>query len=139
MESPMISLVSIDVHEAESLVLEVLRSGQLAQGPMVERLEKVIGQWAGVEHAVAVSSGTAAILLSLQAWELKPGDEVITSPFTFSATLNAIITSGATASFVDIHPMISIWTRNCWKRASTTGPRCSCPWISTGRQRTWQA
>ncbi|MFE2707178.1 DegT/DnrJ/EryC1/StrS family aminotransferase [Streptomyces mirabilis] len=100
----MISLVSVDVHEAESLVLEVLRSGQLAQGPMVERLEKAIGQWAGVEHAVAVSSGTAAILLSLQAWELKPGDEVITSPFTFSATLNAIITSGATASFVDIHP-----------------------------------
>jgi perosamine synthetase len=104
MESPMISLVSVDVHEAEPLVLEVLRSGQLAQGPMVERLEKAIGQWASVEHAVAVNSGTAAIMLSLQALELKPGDEVITSPFTFSATLNAIITSGATASFVDIHP-----------------------------------
>ena len=99
----MIPLVSVDVQDAEPLVLEVLRSGQLTQGPMVERLEQAVAELAGVEHAVAVNSGTAALSVSLEALQLKPGDEVITSPFTFVATLNAILASGATAVFADIH------------------------------------
>ncbi|MFI9626396.1 DegT/DnrJ/EryC1/StrS family aminotransferase [Streptomyces sp. NPDC052042] len=84
--------------------MEVLRSGHLTQGPMVERLEEVMAQIVGTEHAIAVNSGTAALSLSLEALDLRPGDEVITSPFTFAATLNAIIASGATARFADIRP-----------------------------------
>lgn len=95
-------MVSVDVRDAEALVLEVLRSGHITQGPMVKRLEKAFAATVGVEHAVAVSSGTAALALSLEALGLEPGDEVITSPFTFVATLNAILASGATARFVDI-------------------------------------
>jgi perosamine synthetase len=69
---------------------------------MVEELEQAVAEVAGVGHAVAVSSGTAALSVSLGSLDLAPGDEVITSPFTFVATLNAILASGATAKFVDI-------------------------------------
>jgi dTDP-4-amino-4,6-dideoxygalactose transaminase len=88
--------------EEEQLVLEVLRSGRLAQGPMVERLEAAFTALVGTRHAVAVSSGTTALVASLEALGLGPGDEVITSAFTFVATLNAILESGATARLVDI-------------------------------------
>lgn len=82
--------------------MEVLRSGQLAQGPKVERLEELFRSVVESSHAVAVSSGTAALFTALDVLELGPGDEVITSPFTFGATLNAIIATGATARFADI-------------------------------------
>ena len=88
--------------EEEELVLEVLRSGQLAQGPMVERLEAAVAAVAGTDHAIAVTSGTTALVVALQALDLEPGDEVITSPFTFIATLNAILEAGAVARFADI-------------------------------------
>ncbi|MGH3951339.1 MAG: DegT/DnrJ/EryC1/StrS family aminotransferase [Pseudonocardiaceae bacterium] len=100
----MIPITVVDVRDAEPLVLEVLRSGSIAQGPMVERLEQGFARIAGTEHAVAVSSGTTALVASLQALGLRPGDEVITSPFTFVATLNAILQAGATVRFADIHP-----------------------------------
>jgi dTDP-4-amino-4,6-dideoxygalactose transaminase len=90
--------------EEERLVLEVLRSGRLAQGPMVERLESRFAALCGVRHAVAVSSGTTALVAALQALQLEPGDEVVTSPFTFVATLNAILEAGAVARFADIDP-----------------------------------
>lgn len=96
-----ISAVEIDEH-AEKLVLDVLRSGRLAQGPMVERLEQSFAQICGVRHAVAVSNGTVSLVASLQALEVGPGDEVITSPFTFVATLNAILEAGASVRFADI-------------------------------------
>jgi perosamine synthetase len=88
--------------EAEQLVLEVLRSGHLAQGPMVERLEVAFAEMCGVRYAVAVSSGTSALVAALEASGLQPGDEVVTSAFTFAATLNAILEAGATARFADI-------------------------------------
>ncbi|MGH9012882.1 MAG: DegT/DnrJ/EryC1/StrS family aminotransferase [Acidimicrobiia bacterium] len=88
--------------EEERNVLGTLRSGQLAQGPMVERLEAAFAELCGVEHAVAVSSGTTALVAALQALQVGPGDEVVTSPLTFVATLNAILECGATARFVDI-------------------------------------
>jgi len=98
-----IPIASIDIGpEEEALVLEVLRSGHLVQGPMVERLEGAFRDLAGTRHAVAVSSGTAALVAALQALEVGPGDEVVTSPFTFVATLNAILATGATATFADI-------------------------------------
>ena len=88
--------------EEEALVLEVLRSGQLAQGAFVERFENEFAELHGVAHAVAVNNGTTSLVASLQALELEPGDEVITTPFTFIATLNAILEAGATARFADI-------------------------------------
>ena len=101
--SDRIPLVSVRLGEAEQkAVQDVIRSGQLAQGPKVEQLEDVFRTVAGTRHAVAVSSGTAALAAALQVLEMQPGDEVITSPLTFGATLNAIIASGATARFADI-------------------------------------
>lgn len=101
----MIDLAAVELDEvAERLVLDVLRSGRLAQGPMVERFEHEFAALAGTEHAVAVSSGSAALVLSLQAVGIGPGDEVVTSPFTFVATLNAILQVGAAAQFADIRP-----------------------------------
>jgi dTDP-4-amino-4,6-dideoxygalactose transaminase len=88
--------------EEERLVLHVLRSGAIAQGPMVERLEGLFAAMAGTPHAVAVSSGTVALDAALEVLSIGPGDEVITSPFTFVATLNAILRRGATARFADI-------------------------------------
>ncbi len=88
--------------EEEALVLEVLRSGQLAQGAYVERFERSFAEIHGVEHAVAVNNGTTALVAALEALGSQPGDEVITTPFTFVATLNAILEAGATARFADI-------------------------------------
>ena len=88
--------------EEEALVLEVLRSGQLAQGQYVERFENRFAELHDVAHAVAVNNGTTALVAALQAHEVGPGDEVVTSPFTFVATLNAILETGATARFADI-------------------------------------
>jgi dTDP-4-amino-4,6-dideoxygalactose transaminase len=88
--------------EVEDLVLSVLRSGVIAQGPLVKQLEDTFAELIGVDHVVAVNNGTTALIAALQVLDLQPGDEVITSPFTFVATLNAIIESGATARFADI-------------------------------------
>ncbi|MFZ1821763.1 MAG: DegT/DnrJ/EryC1/StrS family aminotransferase [Acidimicrobiia bacterium] len=88
--------------ETEDLVLQVLRSGQLAQGPMVERLEELSCIMSGASHAVAVANGTMTLIASLMAHDIGPGDEVITSPFTFVATINAILFTGAKVIFVDI-------------------------------------
>lgn len=88
----------------EALVLEVLRSGSLAQGPMVERFEARCAEMAGTRHAVAVSNGTVALSAALQAMGVGAGDEVVTTPFTFAATLNAAIAVGATVRFADIDP-----------------------------------
>ncbi len=88
--------------EAERLAVEVIRSGRLASGPMVERFESEFAAIVGVEHAVAVNNGTTALVAALQVLDLQPGDEVVTSPFTFVATLNAILEAGVIARFADI-------------------------------------
>lgn len=88
--------------EEERLVLEVLRSGNVAQGPKVAELEAAFAELVGVKHAIAVNNGTTALVAALQTLDLQPGDEVLTSPFTFVATLNAILEAGATARFADI-------------------------------------
>jgi dTDP-4-amino-4,6-dideoxygalactose transaminase len=69
---------------------------------MVRRLEALFAAVTGVPHAVAVNSGTTALVAALQVLDLVPGDEVITSPFTFVATLNAILHAGATVRFADV-------------------------------------
>jgi len=88
--------------EERRAVLEVLDSGQLAQGPVVEAFEREFAAWCGVANAVAVSSGTAALHLLLLAHGLGEGDEIITSPFTFVASANAALFVGAKPVFVDI-------------------------------------
>ena len=88
--------------DEEAAVLQVLRSGNLAQGPVVAQLESAFAELCGVPHAVAVSNGTVALVAALKALRVGPGDEVITTPFSFAATLNAILESGATVRFADI-------------------------------------
>ncbi|WGD38088.1 DegT/DnrJ/EryC1/StrS family aminotransferase [Lysinibacter sp. HNR] len=88
--------------EEEQRVLEVIRSGLIAQGPVVAEFEQRFAELCGTKHAIAVNNGTTALIAALQVLNLQPGDEVITSPFTFVATLNAIIEAGATAVFADI-------------------------------------
>lgn len=86
----------------ERLVIEVLRSGRLVKGPMVARFEAAVREIVGTRHAIAVNNGTSALIASLIAHDIGPGDEVVTTPFTFVATLNAILHVGATPRFVDI-------------------------------------
>lgn len=88
----------------EKLVLEVLRSGRLVQGPMVERFEEAFRDAVGAAEAIAVNNGTSALVAALQAHGIGPGDEAITSPFTFVATLNALLQVGATPRFADVGP-----------------------------------
>jgi len=83
-------------------VLATMKSGWLGTGPKVARFERDIMAYKGTRHAVAVNSCTAALHLSLLAAGLKPGDEVITSPMTFCATVNAIIHAGATPILADV-------------------------------------
>jgi len=90
--------------EEEEAVLAVLRSGQIAQGARVAELEARFAALVGTKHAVASTSGTASLHLNLLALGIGPGDEVITSPFTFIASANAILYVGATPVFADIHP-----------------------------------
>src|ERR1700694_4798247 len=90
--------------EEETAVLEVLRSGQLAQGERVAEFERRFAELCQVPQAVAVSSGTAALHLALIAHEIGYGDEVIPTPFSFAATANVILLVGATPVFVDIDP-----------------------------------
>ena len=88
--------------EEKKAVLDVLESGQLAQGPVVEAFEREFAKWCGVEHAIAVNSGTAALHLLLLAHGFKEGDEIITSAFTFVASANAALFVGARPVFADI-------------------------------------
>ncbi len=89
----------------EELVLEVLRSGRLSLGPMGERFERAFADFLGVEDAVAVSSGTAALHLGVRQLGWGPGDEVVTSPFTFVASANCLLYEGAKPVFVDVDPV----------------------------------
>ena len=90
--------------EEENAVLRVLVSGQLAQGKHVTVFEQRFAEVCHVREAVAVSSGTAALHLALLAHDIGPGDEVITTAFSFAATANVILLVGATPVFVDIEP-----------------------------------
>lgn len=85
-------------------VNKVLESGQLAQGPKVAELEAAFADYCGTKYAAAVSSGTAALHAALYAAGIGPGDEVITVPYTFMATFNAILMAGAKPVLVDIEP-----------------------------------
>ena len=105
MISEPIELAAADIGEEEfRLVEEVLRSGRLSNGPMLERLEQEFAERFGAKHAIGVSSGTAALHLSLLAAGVRDGDIVITTPFSFIASANVILYERATPVFIDIDP-----------------------------------
>jgi dTDP-4-amino-4,6-dideoxygalactose transaminase len=90
--------------DVEAAVSRVLASGHYVLGPEVAAFEEEFASWCHTAHAVAVNSGTSALHLALVAAGVKPGDEVITTPFTFVATVAAICAAGAQPVFVDIDP-----------------------------------
>ncbi len=83
---------------------KVLEHGQYIMGPEVRELEQKLEAYTGAKHCITVASGTEALLISLMAMGIQPGDEVITTPFTFVATAEVIVLLGAKPVFVDIEP-----------------------------------
>lgn len=103
--SRQISLSGPDISDAEiQAVTAVLRTPHLSLGPKVDEFERTFTARLGVKHAIATSSGTAALHLLWRALDIHPGDEVITTPFSFVASSNSILFEGGQPVFVDIDP-----------------------------------
>ena len=90
--------------DIDARIQRVLNHGQYVMGPEVTELETKLAEYTGASYCITVASGTEALLISLMAIGLKPGDEVITTPFTFVATAEVIVLLGATPVFVDVEP-----------------------------------
>ena len=90
--------------EIEAAVMAVLESQQFRGGPALEAFEHALADFVGVKHCIGVGSGTDALFLALKALQLRPGDEVITTPFSFFATAGAIVNAGGIPLFSDICP-----------------------------------
>ena len=88
----------------DARIQRVLDHGQYIMGPEVKELEAALAAFTGARHCITVASGTEALLIALMALDLKPGDEVITTPFTFAATVETIVLLGGKPVFVDIEP-----------------------------------
>jgi perosamine synthetase len=119
-DSPL-SLAKPDIGpEEERLVLEVLRSGRLSLGPMLERFEREFAAWLGVEDAIATNSGTTALHLGVRASCWGEGSEVVLSPFTFVASANCLLYEGVRPVFADVDPVtLNLTPENA---ASAIGP-----------------
>ncbi len=101
-----VNLSRPDITDLEiNAVVEVLRSNHLALGPKLKEFEQKIADYSGCKYAVAVNSGTSGLFLCMKAIGIEEGDEVITTPFTFIATVNCILQAGAKPVFVDIDPV----------------------------------
>lgn len=119
--------------EELELVAQAIRSRWIGQGPLVERFERDLGAYVGAPHAVAVSSCTAALHLSLLVAGVGAGDEVITTPMTFVATVNAIEYTGATPVLVDVDPATLLLRPTDVARAMTERTKAVVPVSFGGR------
>jgi len=108
-------------------VMEVLDSGIIAQGPRVKAFEEGFAEMCGTKYAVATSSGTTALHLALLAYGIGSGDEVITSAFTFIASANSILFTGARPVFVDIDPRTFNLNTNLIEAAITSRTKAIMP------------
>jgi len=88
--------------DVDARIQRVLDHGQYIMGPEVAELEAALAAFTGSRHCITVASGTEALLIALMALDIQPGDEVITTPFTFAATAEMIVLAGATPVFVDV-------------------------------------
>ena len=105
MQYQSIPLSKPDISDLErSNVQQVMASSRLAMGPMIAEFERRMANLCNTKHAIAVSSGTAALHLIVRGSGIGPGDEVITTPFSFIASSNCVLYEGATPKFVDINP-----------------------------------
>jgi dTDP-4-amino-4,6-dideoxygalactose transaminase len=91
--------------ELDAAISDILDTGTFILGPRVKAVEEAVGKRLGNRPCVGVANGTDALVIALQALGVKPGDEVITTPYTFYATAEAIARHGATPVFVDVEPM----------------------------------
>ncbi|MBF0611410.1 MAG: DegT/DnrJ/EryC1/StrS family aminotransferase [Magnetococcales bacterium] len=105
----------------------IFQSGRFILGPEVEEMEKLLAQYVGSKHGIAVASGTDALLIALMALGIGPGDEVITTPFTFIATVETIVLVGATPVLVDIDPVTYNLDANLLAAAITPRTRAIIP------------
>jgi dTDP-4-amino-4,6-dideoxygalactose transaminase len=109
--------------EEEAAVVAVLRSGWIGTGPRTAEFEQAFAAYVGAAHGVAVGSCTAGLYLTLRALEIGPGDDVITSPMTFPATVNAILQVGARPIFADVLPELLTLDPACVAAACTDRTR----------------
>ena len=105
----------------DARIQRVLDHGQYIMGPEVQELEEALAAHTGAKHCITVASGTEALLIALMALDIKPGDEVITTPFTFAATAETIVLLGAKPVFVDIEP--DTCNIDAWKIAAAITDR----------------
>ncbi|MFM7086839.1 MAG: DegT/DnrJ/EryC1/StrS family aminotransferase [Cyanobium sp.] len=119
--------------DLDTAVLEVLRSGQYIGGPLIARFEAAFAAACGVPHAIGCNSGTDALILALRGLGIGPGDEVVTSAFSFFATAEAISAVGATPVFVDVDPATYLIALEQIEAAITPATRALMPVHLFGR------
>jgi UDP-2-acetamido-2-deoxy-ribo-hexuluronate aminotransferase len=113
--------------DIDARIHSVLEHGKYIMGPEVPELELQLAGFAGVKHCITVASGTEALLISLMALGVRPGDEVITTPFTFAATAEVICLAGAVPVFVDIDPATFLIQADHIEEAITPRTRAIMP------------
>lgn len=117
-----------DITEAEiEAVTQALRSGWITTGPQTKRFEQRIRDYTGAAGAACLNSATAALELTLRLLGVGPGDEVITSAYTYTASASVIAHVGAKIVFADVAPAVWKWTMISWTDISTNAPRRSYP------------